>query len=142
MKQRTIIDTSTLVSAALRADSKPRLALKKAIEFYELCLSEETLSELEIVLARPQFAKYASWETFRAFIESVRADGILFSISVSDLAAVEPTCRDPKDNVFLALAAVSGTDIIVSSDLDLLVLSPWNGIPILSPAQFLAQAEI
>jgi len=30
----------------------------------------------------------------------------------------------------------------VSSDQDLLVLTPWNGIPILSPAQFLSHAEI
>jgi putative PIN family toxin of toxin-antitoxin system len=142
VKRRIVVDTSTLVSAALRADSKPRLALKKALELSELCLSEGTVSELETVLARPQFAKYGSVETFYACVESIRTDGIMFSVGASDLVAVDPTRRDPKDNLFLALAAVCSANMIVSSDQDLLVLSPWNGIPILSPAQFLSQAEI
>lgn len=107
MKQRIIVDTSTLVRAALRADSKPRQALKKAIDLFELCVSEGTLSELEMVLARPQFAKYGSAETFRTFVESVRRDGSMFSVSAADAAAVEPACRDPKDNLFLALAGRS-----------------------------------
>jgi len=139
LKQRIIVDTSTLVSAALRADSKPRQALKKATDLFELCVSEGTLSELEMVLARPQFAKYGSDETLRAFVESVRSDGSMFSVSEADLETVEPACRDPKDNLFLALAVVAGAEIIVSSDQDLLVLHPWRGIAIFTPAQFLAQ---
>ena len=42
----------------------------------------------------------------------------------------------------LALAQAGDADVIVSSDQDLLVLSPWNGIPILTPGQFLSQAAI
>lgn len=142
MKQRVIIDTSTLVSAALRADSKPRLVLKKAFELFELCASEGTLSELETVLARSQFARYGSAEAFRAFVESVRSDGSIFFVNAADLALVEPSCRDPKDNLFLALAAVCGAKIVVSSDRDLLVLNPWQGVAILTPTQFLVQTEI
>jgi predicted nucleic acid-binding protein len=32
--------------------------------------------------------------------------------------------------------------VIVSSDQDLLVLDPWHGIRILTPAQFLAWGEV
>ena len=32
--------------------------------------------------------------------------------------------------------------LIISSDQDLLVLNPWRGIPILTPAQFVAQFSI
>jgi putative PIN family toxin of toxin-antitoxin system len=108
-----------LVSAALRADSKPRLALKRTFESYELCLSEEAISELEIVLARPQFAKYASTEILGAFIESIRAEGTMFSVSAAELEKVEPPCRDANDNFILALALVAQADVIVSSDNDL-----------------------
>ena len=46
-------------------------------------------------------------------------------------------CRDPEDNQFLALAMVAEAYALVSSDEDLLVLHPWRGIEIVTPAEFL-----
>ena len=46
-------------------------------------------------------------------------------------------CRDPKDNKFLEVAVVSRADVVVSEDEDLLVLHPFRGIPLVSPAEFL-----
>lgn len=63
------------------------------------------------------------------------------SIDVTQPQPVEPPCRDPKDDVFLTLALIGDADFMIASDHDLLVLSPWNGIPILTPAQFLADAK-
>jgi len=40
--------------------------------------------------------------------------------------------------VFDTLAHHCGAALIVSSDKDLLVLHPWQGIPILTPAQCLS----
>lgn len=142
MKQRVVVDTSTLVSAAFRTDSKPRLALRIAIEHFELCLSDELLAELKMVLSRPQFAKYAPAEALEAFIESVRREGQMFSMSAADVKNVKPSCRDPEDNHILALALAASADIVVSSDQDLVVLHPWRGISILTPAQFLSQFPI
>ena len=45
-------------------------------------------------------------------------------------------CRDPKDNKFLDLAVAGKADYIVSGDMDLLVLHPFQGIQILSPRAF------
>ncbi|MGA9865203.1 MAG: hypothetical protein WBQ75_02045 [Acetobacteraceae bacterium] len=39
---------------------------------------------------------------------------------------------------YLELALAAGATLIVSSDNDLLILSPWRGIPILRPAEYLA----
>jgi predicted nucleic acid-binding protein len=50
---------------------------------------------------------------------------------------VLPSCRDPKDNQFLALVLACDADVLVSSDADLLVLHPWQGVPILTPGAFL-----
>jgi predicted nucleic acid-binding protein len=41
--------------------------------------------------------------------------------------------------MFLALAAVGYASVLISSDHDLLVVNPWQGIAILTSAQFLAE---
>ncbi len=55
---------------------------------------------------------------------------------------IEPivACRDPTDDKFLELAVNGQADFIVSGDADLLVLNPFRGIPILSPATFVQGA--
>ena len=42
----------------------------------------------------------------------------------------------PTDDKFLELAVNGHADVIVSGDLDLLVLSPFRGIPIVALAPF------
>ena len=46
-------------------------------------------------------------------------------------------CRDPRDDKFLDVALAGEAAAIISGDKDLLVLTPWHGIPILTPAEFL-----
>jgi predicted nucleic acid-binding protein len=46
-------------------------------------------------------------------------------------------CRDSNDDKFLALALAIKANCIVTGDQDLLVLHPFQGIPILTPADFL-----
>jgi predicted nucleic acid-binding protein len=58
-------------------------------------------------------------------------------IDLSSEVATNNACRDAKDAKFLALALNCGAAALVSSDADLLVLHPWHGIPILTPAAFL-----
>jgi predicted nucleic acid-binding protein len=48
--------------------------------------------------------------------------------------------RDATDNKYLELAATAGTEIIVSSDEDLLVPDPWRGVRIVRPAVCLGLA--
>jgi uncharacterized protein len=142
MIQRVVFDTSTLVGAVLRRGSTPRKALNLALSRCELCASIETLAELETVLARPHFLRYAPAEARLAFASLVRTGSRMISIDASSLLDVQPACRDPKDNVFLAIALVVRADVIVSSDHDLLALHPWNGIPILTSSQFVSQFSV
>lgn len=127
-----IFDTNTLLSALLNDESTPGIALKKARENGTLIISSEITSEYFNVFTRPKFEKYLSLEIRMAFIENV----------ISNAVAVIPTetvsvCRDPKDNKFLELAITANASCIISGDQDLLVLHPFNGIPILSAADFL-----
>ncbi|HUD23447.1 MAG TPA: putative toxin-antitoxin system toxin component, PIN family [Acidobacteriaceae bacterium] len=135
--RRVILDTSTLVSAALRTGSIPDQVLLRALRTCEVCTSAETLDELAQVLDRKKFDRYLDRKSRCAFVALMRRHMHLFAMRPADLAAVDPPCRDPMDNKFLALALVSEADALVSSDRDLLVLHPWRGIPIMIPAAFL-----
>jgi putative PIN family toxin of toxin-antitoxin system len=140
--RRVILDTSTLVSAVLRIGSVPHQALLKALASCDLCASTETLDELEQVLDRDKFDRYLDRELRRSFVALMRRHMHLFAVQDADREAVEPPCRDPKDNQFLALALAAEANALVSSDEDLLVLHPWRGIAIVTPADFLARTEI
>lgn len=97
--RRAVLDTGVLVSAAIRPDSVPALALEKALLMFEVCISEETLKELETVLSRSKFDRYMPAPQRSNFVSGFRAHTALIDVKqeVSD-------CPDPKDNMFLALA--------------------------------------
>lgn len=48
-----------------------------------------------------------------------------------------PVCRDPKDDKYLTLALAAKAKVIVTGDLALLILHPFQGIPILKSSDFL-----
>jgi putative PIN family toxin of toxin-antitoxin system len=85
------------------------------------------------VFSRPKFEKYISLETRLSFVENI----------ISNALVLEPKdkvniCRDPKDNMFLELALTAGASCIISGDQDLLVLHPFDKIPIISAGDFLS----
>ena len=55
---------------------------------------------------------------------------------VKDLPAI-PVVRDPNDDAILATAIAARADYLVSRDKDLLSLSEYDGIKIVSPEAFL-----
>ena len=130
--RRVVIDTGILVSAAIRPESVPALAVEKALLHFEVCASDETWEELEIVLTRPKFDAYAAPDLRQAFLEGLRTR--LRMIAVTQIVT---DCPDPKDNKFLALADTAEAEMIVASDPHLTEMHPWRGIPILPPAAFL-----
>ena len=134
---RIVFDTSTLVSAALRVGSIPHKALAHALGCGEVCVSAETLRELETVLMRPKFDRYQPVDVRKAFFNLIRKYAVFFAVTAEDESMVIPPCRDSKDNSFLALVLACEADVLVSSDADLLVLHPWQSVPVITPANFL-----
>jgi putative PIN family toxin of toxin-antitoxin system len=141
MSQRVVLDTSTLVSAALRIGSIPHQVLLKALATCDVCASVETLGELERVLNREKFDRYLDRASRSEFVALIRRHVHLFAVQSTGLEVLEPACRDPQDNQFLALALVAEADLLVSSDEDLLVMNPWHGIPIMTPGDFLSRLQ-
>lgn len=127
-----ILDTGILVSAAIRPDSIPALALEKAMLDFDVCVSQETLAELELVLGRSKFDRYAPKAQREVFLSGFREQATMVNVSV-----IVTDCPDPKDNMFLALAETAMAELIISSDPHLTNMHPWRGIPILPPAAFL-----
>lgn len=130
--ERVVFDTSMLVSAALRVESTPALAFRKALASHEICTSPDTLQELESVLMRAKFDRYLDRDERSAFLDFYRK----FTTSCEVRETVK-ACRDPKDDKFLALAVSCGASMLVSSDRDLLDLHPFRGVAIATPADFL-----
>jgi uncharacterized protein len=130
--RRIVIDTGVLVSAAIRPESVPALAVEKALLYFEVCASDETLAELDSVLTRPKFDAYAPPEVRQVFLDGLRA-----RLSMIAVTQIVTDCPDPKDNKFLALADTAEAELIVASDPHLTGMHPWRGIPILPPAAFL-----
>lgn len=134
MKKKLIFDTNALISAVINAKSKPARVFETAKKEHDLFFSEETLAELQKVIARRKFDRYfIGNDTNRReeFLSDYRTTAQL--VEVTETAT---ECRDKDDNKFLALALSVGADIIVSGDSDLLVLNPYKGIQILTIGQY------
>jgi putative PIN family toxin of toxin-antitoxin system len=139
MMLRVVVDTNVLVSATLLPTGRVGVVLLylRQSKFTPLyCM--EMLEELISVLARPRIQNkyHISDSDIRALVDLILLMG----------EHVEPVnrlaiCRDPKDDVFLSVAAAGEADYIVTGDDDLLSLNPFRGIPIVTPAEFIRVME-
>lgn len=56
---------------------------------------------------------------------------------VEPVPLAKPVCRDPDDDWVLAAAVAGRAEMVVSGDKDLLSLKKYQGVPILTPRQFI-----
>ncbi len=129
---RVVFDTNVLISALLFDDSVPGRTLVRALNYGMVLVSEALMGELSRVLDRDRFDRYVTHETRDEFLEFLVQESNL--IEITDVVRV---CRDPKDDQILALAVSGNATYIVTGDADLLVLNPFRGIEIVTPAEFL-----
>ena len=130
---RVVIDTNVWISRLLLVDSVAARAVDKALEEFEVVVSEASVDELARVLSWEKFGRYVSVRDREEFIGRLLKVTTMVAV-LSDIS----DCRDPKDNRFLALALDSESNFIISGDADLLTLNPWRRIEIVSPGAFLA----
>jgi len=133
---RVVLDTSVLVSALIRRQGTIGEVLRLLRDGrFIVIYSTASMIEIIDVLGRDPFrTKYQiESEDITTLVNLIRLRGEL----VNPLRKVT-ICRDPKDDKFLEAALAGQADAIVSGDADLLVLNPFEGVPILRPAEFLA----
>jgi putative PIN family toxin of toxin-antitoxin system len=127
---RLVVDTNVFVSAALKENSQPFLVARWIDRHGGLLKSAATEQQLVDVLRRPYIAA--------ATIPSLR-EGLARMLAAAELVPITEriaACRDPTDDKFLVLAVNGRADLIVSGDADLLALSPFRNIPIVTPVMF------
>jgi len=127
--RRAVLDPGVLVSALIKPTGRPARLLAQAHGAgFELIVSPLLLEELEAVLLRKKFRRYATVEEVADYLAFLRRQGTL----VRDPDQPAPlSCPDPKDEYLLALAYAQKA-ILVSGDSDLLELT--GGAPICAPA--------
>lgn len=132
---RIVVDTHVLVNALLAAASVPGRALMRATDSGQLLASAATLAEVDEVLRRPRFARFLSMETRLEFLKRYR-DAVRLILVPAPIHA----CRDPRDDRFLEVAVYGKADLILTDDADLLTLSPYRSVRIVTPQAFLVSA--
>lgn len=136
---RAVIDTGVLVSALIQRQGTTGAVLRALRDGrFTVIYTAPILEEVIDVLGRPQIYKkyHIEPEDIRALIDLVRLRGELVVINRR-----VKICRDPEDDKFLDAALAGEVDFVVSGDFDLIELSPFEGIPILRPAAFLAELK-
>ncbi len=129
---RFVFDTNVIISALLFNDSTPGRALFRGIDEGEVLLSQELLEQITQVLMREKFDTYLARDERERLIAGLVQDATLLVPSCSLRAY-----RDPTDDRILELAVSGNARSITTGDKDLLVLHPFQGIEILTPALFL-----
>ncbi|MGD0939364.1 MAG: putative toxin-antitoxin system toxin component, PIN family [Terracidiphilus sp.] len=129
--KRLVIDTNVVLSGLLFPGSTSSRALLRA-QSGEVLASDATLLELVEVMSRARFDRYVELSIRQRLVAE-------FANACETLQIVAPirACRDPKDDKFLEVAVHGRAELIVTGDEDLLVLNPFRGIAILTPAQYL-----
>ena len=131
-----VFDTNVLISALFDYTSTSAVAITKARNIGKLLVSNEVATEYLSVFSRKKFDKWISFENRINFIENIIENSMYVNVTQHVFV-----CRDHKDNMFLSLAVSAQSDFIVSGDKDLLMLHPFNGIPIVSPVDFIKNTK-
>lgn len=132
-----VLDTNVLVSALCLPRSLPADLLRRWLNReFDMLLSMEILAELLDVLHRPKIVRRFGITTLQAeaFSQILRD----FCILTPGTLIVDAVPDDPKDNHVVACALEGSASFIISGDRHLQVLNEYEGIRILSPAQFMS----
>jgi putative PIN family toxin of toxin-antitoxin system len=125
---RIVLDTNVLV-AAFVAHGNCNELLEHCMVHHEVIVSKPILDELLEVLTR----KFGfTQDEARSAIRLLRTRATL--IAPTPLSA--PVCRDPDDDAILATARTAACAALVTGDKDLTVLQHYEGVTILTPAEF------
>lgn len=135
---RVVLDTNVVVSGVFFGGVPGRILAAWSAGDLVLVLSPVILEEYRRVgreLGRQHPDLNTAFEPVLTLIamNAMIVDAPQFSRPVSD---------DPDDDMFLAAALATHTQFIVSGDKDLLRVSGWRGIAVLTPRQFFEQHVI
>jgi len=132
--ERLVIDSNVWIAALISPPGTARQLVDAVLGLdIDILMSESTFGELVSRLDRPKFDRYREPESWNSFLTAL----VELALWHEDAGTATGSSRDVDDDKFLALAMTGQADAIISGDRDLLDLVSHEGIPILTPAQFL-----
>lgn len=134
---RIVLDTNVFISGLLSATSPPAKVLELAVHGGQLLVTVETQQELVRTMLSERFDRYVPRTNREALL--VRLAPLVELVASTQVVRA---CRDPKDDKFLEAAVNGRADVVITGDKDLLVLNPFSGIPIMTPAEYLEQHNV
>jgi putative PIN family toxin of toxin-antitoxin system len=130
--ERLVVDTNVCISGLLWKESVPARVLDHAIAHGHLIATAATYQELYSRLLLKKFDVYVTRPERELLLESLA--GVLTMVeAIRTIRA----CRDPDDDRFLEAAVNGDASHLITGDKDLLVLHPFAGIAIVTPADFI-----
>ncbi|MFO1428861.1 MAG: putative toxin-antitoxin system toxin component, PIN family [Candidatus Competibacteraceae bacterium] len=134
---RAVIDTNVLLSGLFWHGAPHVLLTHVRAATLGLVSSPALLAELQAVIGRAKFAAILTRSNTSR--ERVLAEVRQLAEVIEPPPLAAPVCRDPDDDMVLALALAAQVDLLVSGDEDLLALTHYQGIPIVTAVQAVEQ---
>jgi uncharacterized protein len=132
--EQLVIDSNVWIAALISPAGTARQLVDAVLDNdIDILLSEAVFTELVSRLDRPKFDRYREPEAWNLFLSEL----VELALWHEDAGTAIGICRDADDDKFLALAVTGQADAIISGDGDLLELATHEGIPVLTPAQYL-----
>jgi hypothetical protein len=134
---RIVLDVNVWISGLLWGGVPGRIFDLAEEQQIAIFVSEPILEDVKEILGR---------DKLQAKIQSLDVTLENLLVTVGQLSELCPTTsvnitqlRDPDDAAIIAAALAANAEVIVTGDLDLLVLNEFNGIPILTPQDFISR---
>jgi len=128
---KIVCDTNVLISGVLFGGHARKILQLASRGVLINFLSPDILREVEDVLRRSRFGLRPDH-----VLEIVALFKDTFEIVIPSLR-VQAVQSDPEDNHVIEAALEAGAEFIISGDNHLLKLKEWEGIRVVSPAQFI-----
>jgi putative PIN family toxin of toxin-antitoxin system len=133
---KAVLDANVAVSAAINPAGTPGEILARwQHAAFTWVISAPLLDELADVFSRPGLRRFFTWR--QQEIDDFFRNLLKGAEMVSPQTKITRITADPDDNRVLEAAVEAQADYIVSGDRHLLDLGDHDGIPIVTPADFL-----
>ncbi len=130
---RVVLDTNVVVSGVFFGGVPGKVLAAWSEGAFVLALSPAILEEYQRVGHELGVRYPAITAAFDPVLTLIAMNAVI--VDAPELAA--PVSDDADDDKFLAAAVAAKAAVIVSGDQDLLQVSGWRGIDVLTPRQFL-----
>jgi putative PIN family toxin of toxin-antitoxin system len=130
---KIVLDTNVLISGIFFSGPPSTILHAWHSRKLQLCVSEEILEEY-LDVAERLASRYAGIE-YEGILELIVQNSEL--VQAPDLP--DRVSKDPDDDKFLACALASNASIIVSGDSDLILVSGYVDIQVLTPKAFVSE---